>query len=92
MGANRWKKVTAGVTAMALAGSLLAVPGKNDYAAEPTVSGQDVTKTTEQMEDAQTKLSNPRRTADGKVTWDCVYFGNYPQSDYGLSISRQPRF
>ena len=81
MGANRWKKVTAGVTAMALAGSLLAVPGKNVYAAEPTVSGQDVTKTTEQMEDAQTKLSNPRRTADGKVTWDCVYFGNYPQSD-----------
>ena len=26
-------------------------------------------------------LSNPRTDENGVVTWDCVYFGNYPQSD-----------
>ncbi|MDD5948738.1 MAG: DUF6273 domain-containing protein, partial [Lachnospiraceae bacterium] len=28
-----------------------------------------------------TTLSNPRTDSNGVVTWDCVYFGNYPQSD-----------
>lgn len=31
--------------------------------------------------EATTPLSNPRRDSNGVVTWDCVYFGNYPQSD-----------
>ncbi len=26
-------------------------------------------------------LKNPRKDSDGVVTWDCVYFGNYWQSD-----------
>ncbi|MDE6432658.1 MAG: Ig-like domain-containing protein [Lachnospiraceae bacterium] len=30
---------------------------------------------------AATTLSNPRTGSDGVVTWDCVYFGSYPQSD-----------
>lgn len=30
---------------------------------------------------AATTLHNPRRAEDGLVTWDCVYFGRYPQSD-----------
>ncbi|MBR1865080.1 MAG: bacterial Ig-like domain-containing protein, partial [Lachnospiraceae bacterium] len=29
---------------------------------------------------AQT-LKNPRKSTNGVVTWDCVYFGRYPQSD-----------
>ena len=29
---------------------------------------------------AATALSNPRNNG-GVVTWDCVYFGRYPQSD-----------
>ncbi len=30
---------------------------------------------------AATTLQNPRRDNSGVVTWDCVYFGRYPQSD-----------
>ncbi|MDE6626907.1 MAG: leucine-rich repeat domain-containing protein [Lachnospiraceae bacterium] len=30
---------------------------------------------------AATTLNNPRISSDGVVTWDCVYFGSYPQSD-----------
>lgn len=30
---------------------------------------------------AATALSNPRKNDSGVVTWDCVYFGRYPQSD-----------
>ena len=30
---------------------------------------------------ARRTLKNPSRNSDGVVTWDCVYFGNYPQSD-----------
>lgn len=26
-------------------------------------------------------LQNPRRSSDGKVVWDCVWFGNYPQAE-----------
>ena len=26
-------------------------------------------------------LSNPRSASDGVVTWDCVYFGSYPQAE-----------
>ncbi|MDE6760666.1 MAG: hypothetical protein K2J90_08300 [Lachnospiraceae bacterium] len=26
-------------------------------------------------------LNNPKQDSDGVVTWDCVYFGSYPQSD-----------
>lgn len=30
---------------------------------------------------AGTALNNPRKDSSGVVTWDCVYFGRYPQSD-----------
>lgn len=30
---------------------------------------------------AATVLSNPRKSDSGIATWDCVYFGRYPQSD-----------
>lgn len=30
---------------------------------------------------AAATLRNPRRADNGVVTWDCVYFGRYPQSD-----------
>lgn len=30
---------------------------------------------------ARRTLKNPSRDSEGIVTWDCVYFGNYPQSD-----------
>lgn len=30
---------------------------------------------------ADTTLKNPRKDSNGVVTWDCVYFGRYPQSD-----------
>ena len=30
---------------------------------------------------AAATLRNPRKAANGVVTWDCVYFGRYPQSD-----------
>ena len=26
-------------------------------------------------------LSNPTKTSLGVVTWDCVYFGSYPQTE-----------
>ena len=29
---------------------------------------------------ATTNLKNPRKATDGTVTWDCVWFGHYPQS------------
>ena len=32
---------------------------------------------------ATTNLQNPRTTSDGTVTWDCVWFGHYPQSADG---------
>ena len=31
---------------------------------------------------AATNLQNPRTASDGTVTWDCVWFGHYPQSAY----------
>lgn len=31
--------------------------------------------------EAATTLQNPKRDSNNVVTWDCVYFGNYPQSD-----------
>ena len=31
---------------------------------------------------ATTNLQNPRTASDGTVTWDCVWFGHYPQSAY----------
>ena len=30
-----------------------------------------------------TNLQNPRTASDGTVTWDCVWFGHYPQSSDG---------
>lgn len=30
---------------------------------------------------AATSLKNPSKNGSGVVTWDCVYFGRYPQSD-----------
>ena len=32
---------------------------------------------------ATTNLQNPRTASDGTVTWDCVWFGHYPQSSDG---------
>lgn len=32
---------------------------------------------------AATTLQNPRTASDGTVTWDCVWFGHYPQSSDG---------
>ena len=32
---------------------------------------------------ATTNLQNPRTASDGIVTWDCVWFGHYPQSSDG---------
>lgn len=32
---------------------------------------------------AATKLQNPEMDSDGIVTWDCVWFGHYPQSSDG---------
>ena len=32
---------------------------------------------------AESELQNPRQAVDGVVTWDCVYFGHYPQSSDG---------
>ena len=32
---------------------------------------------------ATTDLQNPRTASDGTVTWDCVWFGHYPQSSDG---------
>lgn len=31
------------------------------------------------QESAAISLKNPQSSADGTVTWDCIYFGNYPQ-------------
>ena len=45
----------------------------------PLLSGgsvKDMSKT-----QAATTLSNPSKASNGVVTWDCVYFGRYPQSD-----------
>ncbi len=36
--------------------------------------------------EAATTLGNPRIDSDGVVTWDCVYFGNYPQAEIVASI------
>ena len=37
-----------------------------------------------QKADAATAdLQNPRTASDGTVTWDCVWFGHYPQSSNG---------
>lgn len=30
---------------------------------------------------AQTTLSNPKRDMSGNVTWDCIWFGSYPQRE-----------
>lgn len=32
---------------------------------------------------ATTNLNNPKTASDGTVTWDCVYFGHYPQTSNG---------
>ena len=31
---------------------------------------------------AETILRNPTTNTSGVTTWDCIYFGNYPQSEY----------
>lgn len=33
------------------------------------------------LTEAATTLNNPRKDSTGVVTWDCVYFGSYPQTD-----------
>ncbi len=33
------------------------------------------------VEAAETKLKNPRRDSNGEVTYDCVWFGSYPQAE-----------
>ena len=38
---------------------------------------------------ARRTLKNPSRNSDGVVTWDCVYFGNYPQSD-ATGMTKEP--
>lgn len=35
----------------------------------------------EETESTAHSLSNPVRDADGSVTWDCVWFGSYPQTE-----------
>lgn len=35
----------------------------------------------EEMEQNPYSLSNPTKDADGNVTWDCVWFGSYPQTE-----------
>lgn len=42
--------------------------------------GEVVTKAEETELNLHT-LSNPRYDADGNVTWDCVWFGSYPQTE-----------
>lgn len=37
----------------------------------------------QEVDAVTTNLQNPRIAADGTVTWDCVYFGHYPQSSDG---------
>lgn len=36
-----------------------------------------------------TMLNNPRKDNDGNVTWDCVWFGSYPQSD-ATGVKKDP--
>ncbi len=43
---------------------------------ESTVSGDTISN-----EGDGYGLSNPRKSEDGVVTWDCVYFGSYPQAE-----------
>ena len=38
---------------------------------------------------ARRTLKNPSRNSEGVVTWDCVYFGNYPQSD-ATGMTKEP--
>ena len=33
------------------------------------------------VEAAETKLKNPRKDSNGEVTYDCVWFGSYPQAE-----------
>ena len=38
---------------------------------------------------ARRTLKNPSRNSEGVVTWDCVYFGSYPQSD-ATGMTKEP--
>lgn len=42
--------------------------------------GKVVTKAEETKQNPHT-LSNPSYDADGNVTWDCIWFGNCPQTE-----------
>jgi len=62
-----WKRICLGMTVIAMLVSM--------------ISGVDFTGRTLQTDAAGVTLSNPTKDANGVVTWDCVYFGNYYQSD-----------
>lgn len=45
----------------------------------PLLSGGNIKGMSEVQ--AAVTLNNPSKSSNGTVTWDCVYFGRYPQSD-----------
>lgn len=47
------------------------------------IGGEQIKAEASEVETAETAatLSNPKRDSNGNVTYDCVWFGRYPQSD-----------
>lgn len=47
------------------------------------IGGESIKAEASEVETAETAvtLSNPKRDSNGNVTYDCVWFGRYPQSD-----------
>ena len=68
---------------------VLTEENKDEETDPDVISEDEETVTKEAMQESSYGLSNPRSEAitnssgkaDLKTTWDCVYFGNYPQSD-----------
>lgn len=74
------KKLCSGVVAAAMTLSMVSMPNV-------TVKAADTQKTEEQTTIAGVSLRDPRIVEDlsyksgQKVTYDCVYFGSYPQAE-----------
>lgn len=71
------------VTAKSTGKTTITVTSKGDKSkkAKCVVTVSDTSEATPTPVEDDTKLSGPRTDKKGNVTYDCIYFGNYPQSD-----------
>lgn len=70
---NTWKRICAYILTFTM---ILSICTWN-------IGGESIKAEASEVETAETAatLSNPKRDSNGNVTYDCVWFGRYPQSD-----------